>query len=509
MAWVFARTYSLIAAAWPFTTDDAYITLRYARHFAEGHGIVWNIGEPPVEGYSNFSFLLLAAGCIKAGWDPVPVLKVLNCATLGGTCLALFYISRRWVGPVAATLPAIFLTAYEGTIWWTVSGMETATYQFLVVSSIALFFRALRWDCVGPDASESAGVSGEESGYRLPSLSLAAAFSFLASLTHPEGPVVFLPMAAVLAFRLMTQWLRRRDNVAARRELQALVVFVACFATAYIVYFGWRWSYFDSLLPNSVLVKANSHNPTRLIRDFWVLSAPFIILSLFQPLKRLDAKYVPLWGIPLIYCIIMYGVNPIVAYMNRHFLAAFALLLAPASAGLIRISGFFDPYASGWKREIAVVLCVVAVMGALDKDVGQPLALRAQRYALRMENRSSMGAWIDRQLEDDEWYVMGDAGIAPYVSRCKVLDSYGLNCREFTHPPINRSWRAFADYIIQKQPSMIVIASKDPKRLVHRATINKFMMAHPEFEEQYNYVKTFAIPSKPDAFNYFVYQRAP
>src|SRR5690349_12822760 len=35
--------------------DDAMISMRYARHLAEGHGLVWNLGEqPPVEGYSNF-----------------------------------------------------------------------------------------------------------------------------------------------------------------------------------------------------------------------------------------------------------------------------------------------------------------------------------------------------------------------------------------------------------------------------------------------------------------------
>ena len=43
-----------IRAIWPFTIDDMYISLRYANHWAEGYGLVWNIGEPPVEGYSNF-----------------------------------------------------------------------------------------------------------------------------------------------------------------------------------------------------------------------------------------------------------------------------------------------------------------------------------------------------------------------------------------------------------------------------------------------------------------------
>ena len=30
--------------------EDAMISMRYARHLAAGHGLVWNIGEAPIEG---------------------------------------------------------------------------------------------------------------------------------------------------------------------------------------------------------------------------------------------------------------------------------------------------------------------------------------------------------------------------------------------------------------------------------------------------------------------------
>src|SRR5260221_4044570 len=80
--WVVCSTGLALADAWNFTTDDAYITLRYARHLANGQGIVWNVGEPPLEGYSNFSFLIAAAAAIKLGVDPVLVVKWLGGAGL-------------------------------------------------------------------------------------------------------------------------------------------------------------------------------------------------------------------------------------------------------------------------------------------------------------------------------------------------------------------------------------------------------------------------------------------
>ena len=33
--------------------DDSFISFRYARHLFEGHGLVFNPGDP-VEGYTNF-----------------------------------------------------------------------------------------------------------------------------------------------------------------------------------------------------------------------------------------------------------------------------------------------------------------------------------------------------------------------------------------------------------------------------------------------------------------------
>ena len=44
---------ALVVLAWwnRFIQDDAFISFRYA---AAGHGLTWNPGEAPVEGYSNF-----------------------------------------------------------------------------------------------------------------------------------------------------------------------------------------------------------------------------------------------------------------------------------------------------------------------------------------------------------------------------------------------------------------------------------------------------------------------
>lgn len=47
--------------------EDAFISFRYSRNLVEGHGLVFNIGEKPVEGYTNFLWVLIGALVMKLG----------------------------------------------------------------------------------------------------------------------------------------------------------------------------------------------------------------------------------------------------------------------------------------------------------------------------------------------------------------------------------------------------------------------------------------------------------
>jgi hypothetical protein len=68
-AWTFALLAIVWAAALSWIGDDAFISFRYARNLAEGHGLVFNVGER-VEGYTNFLWTVLFAPLIKLGIDP-------------------------------------------------------------------------------------------------------------------------------------------------------------------------------------------------------------------------------------------------------------------------------------------------------------------------------------------------------------------------------------------------------------------------------------------------------
>jgi hypothetical protein len=41
--------------------DDSYIAFRYSENWANGHGLTWNAGQPPVEGFTSFAWVFVGA----------------------------------------------------------------------------------------------------------------------------------------------------------------------------------------------------------------------------------------------------------------------------------------------------------------------------------------------------------------------------------------------------------------------------------------------------------------
>lgn len=116
--------------------EDAMISMRYARNLAEGHGLVWNVGEPPIEGFTNLLWVL---------WMSVGHLLHLSEAKISlfimltgvGILLAngwvVSRIARRitdspWV-PVAVLAATLF--DYP-LIFWTLRGMEVGALTLFV-----------------------------------------------------------------------------------------------------------------------------------------------------------------------------------------------------------------------------------------------------------------------------------------------------------------------------------------------------------------------------------------
>jgi len=126
--------------------DDAMISMRYARNLAAGSGLLWNPGEAPVEGYTNFLWTLVmgAFHLLPVSPEKVSLLVMLAGAVLLLLNLAVVArIARHVEGDASpAILVSVFLvaTCYP-LIFWTLRGMEVGLLCLLIDLAIVLAFR--------------------------------------------------------------------------------------------------------------------------------------------------------------------------------------------------------------------------------------------------------------------------------------------------------------------------------------------------------------------------------
>jgi GTP-binding protein EngB required for normal cell division len=124
---------------WSWTEDDAYISFRYAQNLAHGNGLVFNPGER-VEGYSNFSWVLLAAVAIHAGLDPVEVSKVLGLLSAVAALLLSWQLARRLVPRPGLTpvVAAFYLAVSPVLVQHSITGLETTFFALLLIAAVLL-----------------------------------------------------------------------------------------------------------------------------------------------------------------------------------------------------------------------------------------------------------------------------------------------------------------------------------------------------------------------------------
>lgn len=125
--------------------DDAMISMRYARNLAEGHGLLWNIGETPIEGYTNFLWTIWLTILHLL---PTPESKIALGVMLTGIVIlvtnyyVIILISQQLTQnkkfsfvPLIAGSLVVF---YYPLTYWTLRGMEVGLLTLALNCSILL-----------------------------------------------------------------------------------------------------------------------------------------------------------------------------------------------------------------------------------------------------------------------------------------------------------------------------------------------------------------------------------
>lgn len=481
----------LVSAGWSFTTDDAYISLRYAKNLVDGAGLVWNPGQAPVEGYSNFSFVLLGAAAGFAGVSPVLAIKLAGLVGLIGTLIALWSIGRIWLTPAGATIAPMVLLSYYGTFFWATSGLETALYQCLVATSFALVLSALY---------ERGGGLRERPRKRL--MAAASGVLFVAALTRPEAPALAGIFAALLAFHA---W---RTPALRKELLRSACWLLLPLGTLLVAYYAWKWSHFGALLPNSFACKLeSSKRPLKLDKAYFRIAAAPLLLFLASRFWR-TAPGLALVAPSLLYFALLYGSDPVIAHENRLTLPVYGLLLvAGAAAGLSTLARLTRLPSA--RLELGAVILAAAALLSGAPHHAREFADYADKYSRRMEARARTGAWLREAGGPNATYVVGDAGMISLTAGGTSVDAFCLNNRAMTQQPHGRDPQRFAAHVLEElKPDFIVMANQLPDQLAPRPGYGIFpaITARPDFSA-YELARVESA-QEGDPFHYFVFRRS-
>jgi hypothetical protein len=448
------------ASLQPWTLDDAYITFRYAEHLADGHGPVYNVGER-VEGYTTFLWVALLALGSAAGLTVEPLSKILGVA-LGVSSLGLLATTSRVAGgddgwdERGAAVAVLTLGSCGMFTGWVMSGMEVA---LVVALSTATWLAHLARRPV------ATGVLGA-----------------LATMTRPDALLVPLVQATEHALR---------------RDWRALGRHLGPFVALYGPYFGWRFTYYGWLLPNTFYAKVGTTSE-QLARGLeyvvgFLGPGALLVLPLVGVVvwwRRASLLWTPLaWAALHVAYVVAVGGDVMPAW--RFFAPVLPVLAWTTGWVLQRAAERWPP--APWA--VTVVVAFQLWQLSTHRELrGRILGGNVGR------NGVEVGRWLRDQVPPDTLLATNTAGSVPYFSQLPTIDMLGLNDahiahRQMPHMGSGKAGHEKADgaYVLSRQPDLVLFgAARGRKTPAFRS--DRELYAQPEFRTQYQ-LESYRLPS--------------
>ncbi|MEM6705903.1 MAG: hypothetical protein AAF690_24520 [Acidobacteriota bacterium] len=483
-----------------FVHDDAYISLRYARHLVDQGDLSWNLGER-VEGYTNFLHLLLVAVGIKIGVEPVAAARLVNAIALAALfgCLARGVVSLTARAPVQALATLLSLSSYALVVW-TYGALEPVMTAALLAAALLGCLRCAR---------EAPLLTATWTG-----LAFGAAY-----LTRPDA--LIQGVAAGLTLLLVA---RREERPASLPQRFRLGVCLALAPWAVVgCHVAWRIGYYGETMPNTYHAKVGMPASVRFTSLWQYLPESFLwlpvlaaalALGLWQ--LRKGARQRPeLW---LCGAMLLAHVAYVVWSGGDHMPAARVLLPAFAPALFLVVISLDEM--SERARHAAVPL--TAFVGVLLALAGPTLKEDPPAYIGKIT-----GAYMRDHWPAGSLVALSSAGATPYVAEDLVfLDMLGLSDRAIGKRPDvpmrlpRQRWpghgKGDGRYVLDRQPDFIVLGIAEGLPRTRPWFLSDLELSElPEFEACYG-IQRRQIPYEvPEAqrqgvinpLNFFYYER--
>jgi arabinofuranosyltransferase len=483
-----------------FWFDDAFITFRYSLHLSEGFGPVYNPGER-VEGYTSFLWMLVAAIPL-AGFSEAFALALVKGS---GWLIGLWILFRVW------SFPAPVLGHGPGgqTARWLVVLLATSP-PFLINCGDGMetpLFMALLLECAHAMLKEPGRGSGAWVG------GLCAGLIW----TRPES----LPLLVALPVVMMASW---RGDEERRADLRSWLWSFALVAGLPVVgHQIWRWSFYGHPFPNTYYAKATGDLSHRLKTGwqdihFFIYRPAFMVHHWIQPVTvwlatglaglscwrhaRSQNPLARVWLATLVLFVLfrvsfdLWSGSEAMGH-HRFIVPVLIPLFLLADEGL-RLA---------WRGRLRVpllVLCVIA-LGFNVRGHEENLRMISGYQRGLHQAHIPLGIWLRENYPRETWAAIGDAGTAPFFSRIRMIDLWGLNDPVIAHLPGEYgARRETADYAMNRRPDLVILWNKVPFRrevkhgVAGGKSFDRAIARHPEFQAGYRFIREFVFRERTE-----------
>jgi hypothetical protein len=390
--------------------EDAAILVRYAQYLAAGHGIVWNIGESPVDGATDFLFMLAIAAAVKLGAGLEPATRTLILLAHSAT-VGLVYVVARGIG--RASRPWGFASAV-----YLMLGPGTLYLSAYFGAPVFAFAAALAWTC-------ALAIIGGSTSVTWPPL--FGFYALLTGLVRPEGVILCVLMLIAIAV-----------VIGPRRTTPAAAWFAGVFATLGLAYFIWRWYYFSQPLPNPYYKKGGGALHWVSLKDsifnaakFTLPLVPLYAFALYRARawRVVAAIAVPIAGFTFAFVLISNEMN--FAGRFQYAILPIALVSWPLVFQIPHLKSEISSTAGAGASRISAFLAVAFMIGcglyfhSLRRDT-------PHHHDGRFEIGKLLHEYKDRSLR----LATSEAGLLPLYSEWTTLDTWGLNDRRLARAGI-------------------------------------------------------------------------
>ncbi|MHA1478702.1 MAG: hypothetical protein ACTSPU_10925 [Promethearchaeota archaeon] len=397
---------------WNFTIDDAFISFRYAKNLFVDQEMVFNVGEAPVEGYSNFLWIMWMTLSFVLNIEIVFFSKISGLILCHLSVLVLYKLAFRLSkSKDLSCLIILFYVLTPNIALWSVGGLETSLFSCLLLASVYFFILDI--------------------SVRKNRIIKLSPFSFLLlSLTRHEGAVLF---AFTLIFFLYLLIKSKEINI--NRRILLLFCYGGTFMITYAPYFLWRIAYYNNILPHTFVAKQTGFDLLLFIErlifylPLLIFLLPTFFLIMFYYIKRSNYRikdvihqYIILITLSLS-IIILFLTSWMPGFRFTVPIIPLVYLLLPQPLNFLltnyRNKLKLSIKSKNFKSITVTVICMVSISQIFTF---YPFV---DSYGTGIkECNIILGKWINENSLKNSSLAVWDAGAIPFYSNIRTIDIY-------------------------------------------------------------------------------------